>query len=634
MRVIQCTGVYCCTAECANAGCVGGGSWLTGGSSWFEGKQWQHMTDYVSTKAANSNQAADSNGSKWQMVRTASQGAPDLLSAMDDALTEVNDTLQQALDPDMLDTVQSKTQELMVASVRGEDVSALLEENRQQLAESNSYTEAEQQQIISAWKEADSNVKDKKHKRVERKALNAALVIQQEATAGHGFLQRGKTEEEAATTLQSLQRGKATRASIIRRCAEAKASEPEASSVEPDLQPAINAADFVKAESAASGGQDAADLPPAVNAVDSVKADFVAAETLIEPTTPPPQARQDNLLEDGVLDAPKPPQAAPLEMHKKMPSTLAKAVSLAVRLSEKLVEIGATDAIEQLMELIDLGFKHPGGPTDIGKACLIVDEICQASRLHGLQKEETALGIAWRLGMPVIEDCLASPKIPNLQEQPRRRLSRQAAILPPRTQQRLSRRGPILPRPQQRLSTPPILPGSQTQREAVQEIVLHSRARRSNYLMRRPTTNRRHTVDSPRKAMNSPPVRPVPLNSHHYQHGLCGCNTKPKSRAKPQTPNQKSRSLPSLNTDQLQNQLRLTPRPPTTRRQQVHLHTARMLDCSAFAPTRVRATTPRYTQAYPVVMGGFADVDCIFQNCRQPTQDAIDFSPFPQRFFM
>ena len=198
-----------------------------------------------------------------------------------------------------------------------------------------------------------------------------------------------------------------------------------------------------------------------------------------------------------------------------------------------------------------------------------------------------------------------------------------------------------------RLGTPSVVPGSQTQREVVQRIAMRGRAQRSNYLVRRPTTNHRRTIDSPRKAMNSPPVRPVPKNNHNYQRGLCGCTTRPDFQSMSQTMPQptcpttcyrQTRPLPSLNMPKLRhNQPALTPRPPTTqqhRRHQIHLHTARMLPCSQMAPSNMRATTPRYTQEYPVVMGGFADVDCIFKNCRQPTLGSIDFSPFPQRLFI
>ena len=319
------------------------------------------------------------------------------------------------------------------------------------------------------------------------------------------------------------------------------------------------------------------------------------------------QAARELLLETAVVPQPPPPPATTLSTSQ------AKAIQMALKLCEKLVEIGAPGAVDLLIKLSDpdfSAFQEPNGLVDAGR---LMDQIRLAALAHGLRKEAIELVLAWRLGFPE-----PSPKV----------------IFFPR------------------LGTPSVVPGSKTQREVVQRIAMRGRAQRSDYLVRRPTTNHRRTIDSPRKAMNSPPVRPVPKNNHNYQRGLCGCTTRPDFQSMSQTMPQptrpttcyrQTRPLPSLNMPKLRhnklrhNQLALTPRPPTTqqhRRHQIHLHTARMLPCSQMAPSNMRATTPRYTQEYPVVMGGFADVDCIFKNCRQPTLGSIDFSPFPQRLFI
>jgi len=99
-----------------------------------------------------------------------------------------------------------------------------------------------------------------------------------------------------------------------------------------------------------------------------------------------------------------------------------KAVPLAVRLSEKLVDMGANGAINLRDCLTELGFKEPHGPQDIYGAGILIDELCHTLRLHGLQKEEIELSVAWKLGF--------------------------------------TKPGGIQMPPRQRLMTPPILPGS------------------------------------------------------------------------------------------------------------------------------------------------------------------------------
>ena len=118
----------------------------------------------------------------------------------------MNARLEQTSDTHVLQALRSQTHQLVTAAAGGKDVQAVLEASSRQLANSNSYSAAEQKQIVSGWKDVNSKIQQKKETRLERRLSNAALILQQEGAAGHEFAHRNEVIQLSLCTSHTFSR--------------------------------------------------------------------------------------------------------------------------------------------------------------------------------------------------------------------------------------------------------------------------------------------------------------------------------------------------------------------------------------------------------------------------------------------